>query len=283
MIRTLSMNQFDPYNSVIVIETYGHAGLVEHNHDFIEMILVTAGQGLHVIKGKATPVTRGDLFIVADDASHSIVPTGQASEFIWLNFLVGRDLFPDRERLCTNKVWKGVPPFLLRMADTMYQEYRDKTLYYQQRLQAYAQVFFYEFLRVMEQERADKLRADSVYNKRSAYIDRAIRFVVDRYADPVHLSDMAAYVGISPGYLEKLFREDRDSSPIEYLTTYRIQQACVLLINTGLSVAQVGRSVGIGDMKFFYEAFKKENGVSPGTYRRERGKILKDGTAADSV
>ena len=52
-------------------------------------------------------------------------------------------------------------------------------------------------------------------------------------------------------------------SPIDYLTGYRISEACSLLKNTGLSIAEIAVSVGFFDQFYFSRVFKKVKGVSP--------------------
>ena len=55
-------------------------------------------------------------------------------------------------------------------------------------------------------------------------------------------------------------------SPIDYLTGYRISEACSLLKNTGLSIAEIAVSVGFFDQFYFSRVFKKVKGVPPIKY-----------------
>ena len=55
-------------------------------------------------------------------------------------------------------------------------------------------------------------------------------------------------------------------SPIDYLTGYRISEACSLLKNTGLSIAEIAVSVGFFDQFYFSRVFKKVKGVPPSKY-----------------
>ena len=65
-------------------------------------------------------------------------------------------------------------------------------------------------------------------------------------------------------------------SPKEYLTEYRIKQACHLLRETDLSVSAIAYSVGFENNLYFSKAFRKQKGVSPSEYRKtHRGEIRK--------
>ena len=55
-------------------------------------------------------------------------------------------------------------------------------------------------------------------------------------------------------------------SPIDYLTSYRISEACYLLKNSQLSIAEIAVSVGFFDQFYFSRVFKKTKGVPPSRY-----------------
>ena len=55
-------------------------------------------------------------------------------------------------------------------------------------------------------------------------------------------------------------------SPIDYLTEYRINEACKLLRAGNLSIAEVAISVGFFDQFYFSRVFKRAKGVPPSRY-----------------
>ena len=57
-------------------------------------------------------------------------------------------------------------------------------------------------------------------------------------------------------------------SPQKYLINFRLNQACKLMKNTELSIAEISRSVGYQDPLYFSKLFKKEKGLSPSKYRK---------------
>ena len=66
-------------------------------------------------------------------------------------------------------------------------------------------------------------------------------------------------------------------SPIDYLTSYRISEACSLLKNSSLSIAEIAVSVGFFDQFYFSRGFKKVKGVPPSKYLAT---LEKEGPAA---
>lgn len=112
-------------------------------------------------------------------------------------------------------------------------------------------------------------------NPQVEYVDRAVQYIAERYSYPISVEDVADYTGVSRSHLFRLFRQEMQISPKDYLTDYRISQARRLLRETGLSVAAIAHSVGFEDNLYFSKAFKRVEGRTPTEYR---GKIKKDGS-----
>lgn len=100
------------------------------------------------------------------------------------------------------------------------------------------------------------------------YVERAKDYIASSYSYPITVEDVADYTGISRSYLFRAFQAYQKQSPKEYLTEYRIRQACHLLRETGLSVASIAYSVGFEDNLYFSKAFKKKMQMSPSQYRK---------------
>jgi AraC-like DNA-binding protein len=85
---------------------------------------------------------------------------------------------------------------------------------------------------------------------------------------------IAARLGYSYAYLEKVFRATYDRSIHQELLRTRIQAASHGL-QMGKPIKDVAREVGFGDYYYFLKAFKRATGVSPGAFQasfRARGR-----------
>lgn len=103
------------------------------------------------------------------------------------------------------------------------------------------------------------------------YILNAIDFIEKNYQLPIRDKDIADAVHISAKYLYKLFKDELDQSPLQYLNTYRIYCAKNLLSGETLSVREIAAAVGIPDPDYFCRVFQKySNGVSPTQYRKSK-------------
>lgn len=105
------------------------------------------------------------------------------------------------------------------------------------------------------------------------YTKKGVEYIHSNYSYPITVVDIAHYIGISRSHLFRAFQESMGQSPKEYLTSFRIKQACILLSHSDLSIAAIGRSVGFEDNLNFSKAFKKATGIAPSTYAASHNAI----------
>lgn len=98
-------------------------------------------------------------------------------------------------------------------------------------------------------------------------IAHAIAFMQESYAQDIALEDVAAQVGVSAGYLSRLFRQVTGETFKAYLTHVRLQEAKRLLTQSSAKVYEIADSVGYNDQHYFSEVFRKNTGLSPLEYR----------------
>jgi AraC family transcriptional regulator, alkane utilization regulator len=76
------------------------------------------------------------------------------------------------------------------------------------------------------------------------------------------------------------FRETVGRPPLQYLTAYRIEKACEMLLDTDLGIKEIAASVGYDSASSFSNAFKRWRGQAPAVFRRNglngRGDLSRD-------
>jgi AraC-like DNA-binding protein len=96
---------------------------------------------------------------------------------------------------------------------------------------------------------------------------RAKDFADARYAQPLHVDDMADAAGLSRAHFSREFRRAFGESPHGYLLTRRLERAAALLRDTDHSVAEICFSVGLQSVGSFTSSFGRAYGRSPTAYR----------------
>jgi AraC family transcriptional activator of pobA len=92
-----------------------------------------------------------------------------------------------------------------------------------------------------------------------------------RFAEPLSLRDVAASVGVTPGYLTTVVRRRTGRTVLDWITEHRMTRARRLLAETDLPVGEIARRVGLPDPGYFTRVFRANNGVTPREWRREAG------------
>ncbi|MFF6998459.1 GlxA family transcriptional regulator [Streptomyces sp. NPDC008313] len=82
------------------------------------------------------------------------------------------------------------------------------------------------------------------------------------------LEDIAAHSGMSTRTLNRRFREQTGTTPLQWLHRARVRRAQYLLETTAHPVERIATQVGFGSPTAFRDRFKRVVGTSPYAYRR---------------
>lgn len=126
-------------------------------------------------------------------------------------------------------------------------------------------------LHILQQNR-DALSAESSGSRQMSRVRKMLDYIHQNYASPVSITDLSLSANICERECQRCFRQILQQSPMDYLQQYRIQIAGKLLLETQLSVLDVGLSVGFSNPSHFCKIFKSYMNLSPGRYRRENTK-----------
>jgi AraC-like DNA-binding protein len=87
-------------------------------------------------------------------------------------------------------------------------------------------------------------------------------------AEPPTLAEMAAWVDLSPGHFAVQFKRAYGATPLEYLTSLRVDAAAERLrADRRASVTDVALDLGFCSSQYFSEVFKRLKGMTPSQWR----------------
>ncbi|GGP55308.1 GlxA family transcriptional regulator [Saccharothrix coeruleofusca] len=102
---------------------------------------------------------------------------------------------------------------------------------------------------------------------RGSALEPVLRWMEDNCAEDLVLEDIAARAGMSTRTLNRRFREQTGTTPLQWLLRTRIRRAQHLLEATSQPVDRIASRVGFGSPTAFRDRFKRVVGTSPGAYR----------------
>ena len=105
---------------------------------------------------------------------------------------------------------------------------------------------------------------------RDPVVGKSLGLLHRRVGHPWTNADLAREVGISRSSLVERFTRYLSEPPMTYLTRWRLQLAARTLAKTPKGVAEIASEVGYESEAAFNRAFKREFGLPPARYRRER-------------
>ena len=101
-----------------------------------------------------------------------------------------------------------------------------------------------------------------------AYVRKAIQYLEVHYMEPLSIPQVAAHVGVSSVYLNKVFKMSTGKTLSEYLNFYRISRSLTMLAESTETVNQISESIGYNDVRSYIRFFKKFYGMTPNEYRK---------------
>jgi AraC-like DNA-binding protein len=125
-------------------------------------------------------------------------------------------------------------------------------------------------LRAWQDEQPGQERASWAAALADPAVGEALRAI---HADPGAawtVESLGRRAGLSRAAFARRFTALVGEPPLTYLTMWRMTLAARLLRETPVSLGGVGARVGYGSEFAFAKAFKREYGVAPGQYRRQR-------------
>ena len=96
-----------------------------------------------------------------------------------------------------------------------------------------------------------------------------IQFINKHSSEPLSLQSIADHFHLSASHLNRLFNRAYHTSPINYLISVRLANACDLLLATNKSISEVATKVGYDNFSHFNVLFRKHIGCTPNAFRSQ--------------
>lgn len=96
-----------------------------------------------------------------------------------------------------------------------------------------------------------------------------LQFIHEKYPDKITLTDISDSASISKSEALRCFHTGIQTTPVNYLISYRLNRAKDLLATTKNTVTDISLSVGFDQTGYFIRTFKKAFGMTPKTFRKE--------------
>ena len=87
------------------------------------------------------------------------------------------------------------------------------------------------------------------------------------YADPEYnVEKLSDTLGLSRGHLYRKVKELTGVTPVEFLRSYRLNQACLMLKKGTYTISEIAYRTGFSSPAYFTRCFKATYDVTPSEY-----------------
>ena len=276
--RTHASGKFN-YNTYLCTIPKDFSLVTPHWHSELELIVIKKGVGIVWVDLQCYKVVAGDIIFVQSGGIHSIEQYQEETMeyeniFFPLSLLEGK-----KEDGCTGK-------YLEPFAQGKYkcpthisssEPYHHQVWSHVERLDSQNKIkaFGYElFIKsellalfatlVTQGKIVSKKEPTQVVDKVKEIVD----YIDTRYNQPITVEQVAKYVGFSTSHFMRFFRENMGTTMVDYLTTFRLEKASRLLLQTDKTVLAISLDCGFSNLSYFNRVFKRKYRKTPSAYRR---------------
>jgi AraC family transcriptional regulator, L-rhamnose operon transcriptional activator RhaR len=254
-----------------------------HAHEFAEIVIITAGRGVHVTGRESYPLSAGDAFVIGGSRQHDYHSMERLC-LVNILFQPGKlnlrtyDLrtLPGYHALFTlEPAWRQRHQFngrlrltaqelslVMAFVDTLEKELRTRSSGFKFMATA-------SFMQIVGYLSRCFARSKNPDSRALLRIGEAISHLEANFQEPIELDRLAEIAHMSKRNFMRSFQAAMGNSPIAHLIQLRVNRAASLLRRPQLSVTDIAFQVGFGDSNYFTRQFRRLLGVTPTEYRKQ--------------
>lgn len=238
--------------------TYHNTDWQTHFHKNFEIIYVIQGEVLCSVSGKEKILKENEFGMILSNEIHSYVSKNDS--VYWVIVFSG-DFVHSFEKQVKNKVSSNFKFICNEAVTTLFKNCllnNSKPDTYILKSCLYA--LCSEFLK--QTELLDKS------TKNDTIMQKTVDYISLNYKNNLTLSSLAKELGYNYHYLSKSFNKIFDISFNEFINSYRLDNAIILLNETDMTITEVAIESGFQSVRTFNVFFKSHIGVSPTQYKK---------------
>lgn len=113
------------------------------------------------------------------------------------------------------------------------------------------------------------LGENQAVRKSNSQIKDMMGYIHEHYAEKISVAQIAQSAYLSERECYRIFQKSIHLSPVEYLTNYRVQEACRRLTENKESLTSIAQNCGFGSSSYFGKVFHAYMGCTPLEYKRK--------------
>ena len=233
-----------------------------------QLLYVASGKAYFRLNKKVHEVTAGHMVLFLPRQEQHYEYFGKdRPEIYWVHFTgsnVKNILHSYQLPTDTNIFYCGSSATYAYLFKEMIQELQTCRVGYQELLTMYLRQIFL----LIQRSRQEHLTSISSYLQEE--INYACKYFNEHYNESINIEEYARSRGMSVSWFLRNFKQVTKQSPMQYILALRINNAINLLETTDYNLTEIASIIGYDNPLYFSRLFKKQKGISPSDYRKER-------------
>lgn len=270
-----------PYTTYICTIPLDFPNVPLHWHEELEFIYIKQGMGSVTVNMTAFDVSAGTIILVLPGQLHSISQLGN-NRMEYENILFHADMLISSKidscnRMFFEPLFNGeiLFPTLFIPGDRYYShiapildecdrisEFRQDG--YQLLLKSRLLYLFYEMNTNCRIKCGELPGLKDIERLKSV-----LKYIEHHYHESISIDCISEIASYSPSHFMRLFKETLGKSFTAYLIEYRLTMAARLLRGSDNTILEVASEVGFDNVSYFSRSFRKQFGITPGSYRKQ--------------
>ncbi|MBQ7370469.1 MAG: helix-turn-helix transcriptional regulator [Blautia sp.] len=252
-----------------------------HIHNLMEIGLCLGGRGTLKLDKEARPYHPEMLSVIPANYPHYTQSEGNHPcywEYLFVDVeKLIRYMYPDDEiyqrrmieRLSQKAVFRTTEELseVAGLVKEILAEDKQKKELYRDKIRGLLSALMISLIRVFDEKSG---MPERIQKKESFHqIKPCLEYIDNHYAEELKIGVLADICHMSESNFRKIFVENMNMPPLEYINRRRILQACSLLKHGNLMVEDIALKTGFTTISTFNRNFKRLCGVSPIQWRKE--------------
>ncbi|WP_434752866.1 helix-turn-helix domain-containing protein [Paenibacillus amylolyticus] len=263
-----------------------------HFHNHMEIGICYSDGGVMEIKGERVPFRAGDVTFLPRYLPHTTYSSpNTASRWAYLFFspekLFQHSLKTPQTTMELNLraiqasrcvLHKDQYPKVYTLATSIVEEIQQQSPFYRESAYGLLMSLYIELLRIqssdenshsrnLNQELEQPQETELQSRQHDLVISPALEFITRSYMMPVTIDELAELCHLSTTHFRRKFQEIMGTTPLDFLNSTRVEEACKRLKSTDASVLSISEQVGFRSISSFNRCFARLIGQSPKAWR----------------
>lgn len=259
-----------------------------HDHDFVELVLISSGTGTQVTPYGHVKISTGALFVLQPGIWHGYFDCDSLLvnvcaidsrlfdyELAWLrdnplfcSLLWDQSISLSHDSMPIHYLWQQQ---ITRCSKSFFvlQEIESKDSF-QARIQQIGRLttFLADIVDCVSVN-APMVGQERKPTSLSVPVEKTLLLFSENMAHDWSITDLSSSFGLTTPYYIRLFKREMGESPLSYLSGLRARRAAQLLLHSESSINCIGLDVGWDEPGYFSRRFRHHFGVSPREYRQK--------------